>query len=513
MDARCARVRAGPGAGDVFRALQVLAFILHGRPLARADLVSLQSGEGALASSEPFLRDLFRAGLSPDPDCRIQSPADLASILRARRVPPDVIDRLPRLSPEDATAEGRPGPEASPAPVSRAAAEAADKQIWSEFAGLREHVDDGIRAQEVVLRQIDRRERTQVWLRHALTATAAIGIGIILVQSWSALRFRFRQPYPTCAVRRIQQVAGGAVLYRTESDGAEMLLIPAGETTLGITAEEASSIRTTYEPDGVSVIERETPARRVRVPALLIDRYEVTNRRYKVFADHIARTKDHTRCHPREPPGLNHIPVARTRWGVPYSWVGTTFPPGMGDRPVVLVTWYDAYAYAAWAGLRLPGDEEWERAARGGDGRHFPWGNTWDGERANSAERIARRPLVAWKDWKAWLSEWTQADETERNYGTLTPVGAYPGGASPFTCLDMAGNVWEWVRDDFQEGYTAGDYWSMRERARPQHRKVVRGGGWGSFRADLRVTRRGGLPIRTVEPWVGFRCARDATGL
>jgi len=164
------------------------------------------------------------------------------------------------------------------------------------------------------------------------------------------------------------------------------------------------------------------------LPGFWIDRAPVTNAEYKGFLD----------ANPEYP-----VPFARQDWTQPYNWdkQSRTYPLGRADHPVVLVTWYDAAAYAEWAGARLPTEVEWEKAARGTDGRRYPWGN-WEDGRCNT---------------------------TEANVFTTTPVGQYsPHGDSPYGCVDMAGNVWEWTATQ-----DAGDW-------------VVRGGSFINDRFQAR---------------------------
>ncbi|MBN1248494.1 MAG: SUMF1/EgtB/PvdO family nonheme iron enzyme [Anaerolineae bacterium] len=141
------------------------------------------------------------------------------------------------------------------------------------------------------------------------------------------------------------------------------------------------------------------------LPAYSIDRMPVTNAAYQQFID----------AHSDYP-----VPYLDRAWATPYNWDKgrRTFPLGLADHPVVHVAWYDAEAYAAWAGGAIPTEQEWEKAARGTDGRRYPWG-TWDHGRCNSEEAGVQ---------------------------TTTPVGQYsPHGDSPYGCVDMAGNVWEWA--------------------------------------------------------------------
>jgi formylglycine-generating enzyme required for sulfatase activity len=180
--------------------------------------------------------------------------------------------------------------------------------------------------------------------------------------------------------------------------------------------------------------------------------------------------------------------VEATRVGAPDLWEGGKPLSGMESHPVVSVSWEDARRYCAWSTEttryvhRLPTEAEWEKAARGTDGRVFPWGDAWDPSRCNTAESGRER---------------------------TTPVGSYPQGASPYGLLDMAGNVWEWTssaRADYP--YDAADGRETMDKG-GLVRRIVRG---GSFLLDQKyarcAARYGSDPLR--RPWVyGFRVVRE----
>lgn len=238
-----------------------------------------------------------------------------------------------------------------------------------------------------------------------------------------------------------------------ELDPVPMVTIPAGEFLMG-----------NSEGNGRA---DEWPQRSVYLNAFAIDQVEVTNERYMAFVT----TTGH-----RNPPN-------------PYGTGPLTSVKGIERLPVVQVTWYDAKAYCSWAKKRLPTEAEWEKAARGTDGRRFPWGN--DPPTPNRAN---------------YDREW--ADEK-----TLFPVGSLPEGDSPYGVKDMAGNAREWVSDWYDPDYY--QHAPVRNPQGPDKKGVVRsirGGSWHSPLADIRASARGRGGFALQTHGTGFRCARSLEG-
>jgi iron(II)-dependent oxidoreductase len=187
-----------------------------------------------------------------------------------------------------------------------------------------------------------------------------------------------------------------------------------------------------YGSDDPDADEERRPRRRVFLPAFYMDRTEVTNREFQRFRP------------------------------------AHTYPVGEDNLPATNITYDEAAAYATWAGKRLPTEQEWEKAARGTDGRRYPWGDTWDPQRIAARARPVGKP-------EPLLSQ-KIANACRIGHSRVRTVGSVPGGVSPYGCLDMAGNAWEWV---------AGFY-----NGNPEQR-ILRGGAVGYGERACRTYERG----------------------
>lgn len=264
----------------------------------------------------------------------------------------------------------------------------------------------------------------------------------------------------------------------------DMVVIPAGEFLMG------------SPEDGLS-FDDEHPQRLVYVSSFFIDRGEITNAQYKHFVDSTGH------------PSPSHLTLQFNLWNkaVPL--------PGSEHHPVVNVSWYDAVAYCQWQAKRLPTEAEWEKAARGTDGRRYPWGMDWDVSLSNSASYWAGR-TIEFKDGAAWKAFWMAGDgarasqEHGLNGEVLTlPIGTFPQGASPYGLLDMTGNAAEWVQDWYEPYSYLNAPLSDPQGPNGKLLKVVRGGSWLKPARNLRVSDRDySLPTDRASG-IGFRCAKD----
>ncbi len=238
----------------------------------------------------------------------------------------------------------------------------------------------------------------------------------------------------------------------------------------------------------------EQPQHDVTVTGFWIDRTEVTNSQFAVFATETG----YTTTAEIEGGGYNYVDsswqyVDGANWQQPQG-SGSNIND-LGEHPVVLVSWDDANAYCTWAGGQLPTEAQWEYAARGNDGYLYPWGNTFDGTRANFCDADC---TLSHRD-----------TSVSDGYERTAPVGSFTlaGGDSWVDAADMAGNVWEWVADWYDSEYY--DTSPSEDPTGPASGtyKVLRGGSWSFNPVSLRVANRDYVnPVTRIGNF-GFRCA------
>ncbi|GJL69541.1 MAG: hypothetical protein NPIRA06_21760 [Nitrospirales bacterium] len=237
---------------------------------------------------------------------------------------------------------------------------------------------------------------------------------------------------------------------KTGKNGAPMVLVPAGEFTMG-------------SPEGEWVAD-EPPHHVVHLDNFYIDQYEVTVEQYEGFM---------TQKNRANPEYWDQVQLNRD-----------------GQKPVVGINWNDAKAYCEWAGKQLPTEAEWEKAARGTDKRIYPWG---DSKPNSSTANFG----------KDYGSEKTYAEK-------IKVVGSYEQGKSPSGVYDMAGNVWEWVADWYAEDYYQASPKKNPQGPTSGKFKALRGGSWLNPPSDLRsASRNWSYPSRRSDD-LGVRCAQDA---
>lgn len=225
------------------------------------------------------------------------------------------------------------------------------------------------------------------------------------------------------------------------TDTGEMISIPGGAFNMG---------NNQGDPD-------ERPAHPVNVAAFQIDRFEVTHALFDAFVQATGYQSENEKA------------------GKAQTW-RNLFTADTAENPVAVVSWNDAVAFCEWAGKRLPSEAEWEFAARGTDGRIYPWGNAFDASKFNGKASGIR--------------------------GTAH-VGSYPVGASAFGVDDMAGNVWEWTADWYQAYPGGANSQFFGEKFR-----VTRGGGWFDEDKQVRATNRSSADPSASNDDLGFRCAK-----
>jgi serine/threonine-protein kinase len=282
------------------------------------------------------------------------------------------------------------------------------------------------------------------------------------------------QPPPTAAPTRVSLPER-----IVDSYGIDMALVPAGEFSMGSNMDRVMAICPgLYRGSACDLLKfkNEAGEHTVYLDSFYIDQYEVTNAQY-------AECVRQGSCRRPEDASSN------TR-SLYYG------DPTFDNYPVIYITWSDARTYCQWRGARLPTEAEWEKAARGTDGRFYPWGNDFDGTQANSCDRNCNEPR--------------SIETFDDGYADTSPVGWYANGQSVYGVFDLAGNVWEWTADWLDPNYYASLTSTVRNPLGPAsgEERVLRGGSWLSDAFNLRSALRYSYRPALSSYHIGFRCAK-----
>ncbi len=276
----------------------------------------------------------------------------------------------------------------------------------------------------------------------------------------------------------IQRAEGVLAEERVCPHNTEQRYIPAGVFTMGSTSEEREYAyrldKQVTRPYGW--YEKET-RKEVKTDSFCIDRYPITNGKYKEFLDETGNREPYISPESYQHQGFLVHSYEKVR---EFLWREGSFPPDREDHPVVLVSLKYAMSYCSWKGnkmgrrYRLPTEEEWEKAARGVDSRIFPWGNEWNPDYLNSGDR----------------------------YESTTPVSTFSQGRSVYGVYDLVGNLFEWTSTP----------WEKMTPGKQGEKFVLKGCSWDDLPGTCRAAMRHGRPGKSKHILIGFRCVSEVSG-
>lgn len=300
----------------------------------------------------------------------------------------------------------------------------------------------------------------------------------------SRLFFEEHGKLPDQLLAEFSPLTDAGPLAAAEADFPTMVLVPGGPAVTGLPPERI--------PDRMFGWSDAVPAREIWLPPFLMDRYPVTNAEYDAFCSAV-QSEGHQWCHPEEPEGKDH--VRNTFWDERFG----------ADHPATGLDWYDAYAYAHWAGKELPTEFQWEKAARGPAGLTWPWGDEWADDRCTWAGTAFGRAAFSLDDWRGCLARfsptWPQC--------VTAPVGLHEDSQSGYGIVDATGNAWEWTKTDAATGrfFTP----SLKVAARRMAAVTLKGGAWSSLPGLLFPSYRGRDAPTCRHNEIGLRCVRNTS--